>query len=150
MNKLSVFNTSTKRLVVCAGDRLSPECAHGIQTLVQQIGDSCRFVMNEWLDPGQLREAVVFWVVDPHACLDIVATAMEAGLPILVPAANARLANLCRTNRCGLSYRDMSEALQCLEYLLNEDGVRCRMAVNAWQTKRYPVETKTMFKTNGI
>ena len=130
----SIRTTALDQLVVCAGRRVDPGCADVIQTYVpQQESSRCRFVMREWLADDQFPSASVVWVTDEKAAAECVEGALQAGIALLVPAVNADLKKLCQTAACGLYYHDGREALRCLEYLLREEAMRCRMAANGYQ-----------------
>jgi molybdenum-dependent DNA-binding transcriptional regulator ModE len=46
------------------------------------------------------------------------------GVPLLVPERATELSGLATEGRCGLTYRDVFEAIRCLEALAEDTAVR--------------------------
>ena len=137
----SIRTMALDHLIVCAGKRVDPGCAEVIQQYVpRQESTRCRFVMREWLTEDQFRAAALLWVTDANASAECVDDALRLGIALLVPASQTGLKQLCHAAGCGLFYHDAAEALRCLEYLVREDAVRCRMAANGYEYWRAPTQ----------
>lgn len=117
-------------LVVCLGTRFSPECASAMEA-VARTEIAPRFVMREWIDDGVLGQAALVWIVDATVDVRDAAAVAGAGLPLLVPAANAAMRGFCAGASCGLYYADAEEAAACLAFLLTSGSTREALARNA-------------------
>jgi glycosyltransferase involved in cell wall biosynthesis len=54
-----------EHLVVCIGNQMDPECARAMHTLTSAQERHCfRFIMSDWLEEDQIKEAVMLWIVD--------------------------------------------------------------------------------------
>jgi hypothetical protein len=87
--------------------------------------------MAEWFTPLQRFQAIVAWVVDDSTALEHVAAQVaEPGVALLVPEGAHAPTNLCRTEACGLYYRDGHEAAAMIAYLLEHPEERKHFARN--------------------
>ncbi len=124
-----------KLLVVCVGKRVSGFCNEAIRLLGHYLtADTPRIMMAEWLTPAQLLSSLVIWVTDDAVSANSIA--QVAGLtglaaPLLVPESAHKLATLCRTQACGLYYRDAHEAAAMLAYLIDNPEQRNVLGSNA-------------------
>lgn len=122
---------ATEQIIVCAGIRMRPECARVIADLgAGGQGSKCRFAMSEWLSDDQFRRAALLWTVDDSAPWDEVHFALSHGIPLLAPADNAPLIQVCVSASCGIWYGDEIDARLCLEFLLSSHAIRERLGAN--------------------
>jgi glycosyltransferase involved in cell wall biosynthesis len=112
------------RVFACAGGRIDVACGWAMNALARQGDPRWRFVLADWLDDDTLRRALALWVVDPGAGLECVVRGLRLGVPLLVPERATELSGLATEGRCGLTYRDVFEAIRCLEALAEDTAVR--------------------------
>jgi len=108
------------QVIVCAGDRVNPDCAR----VIADFGNQYHFVMKEWLSENHLCRTALLWVVDSSTPCDDLYPALREGIPLLVPEQNPELTHLCISARCGIWYRDETDARLCLNYVLASDTIR--------------------------
>jgi len=110
--------TQEEDLIVCVGKYVGEMCSEAMDLTERRItGRSYRFVMADWLETDQIRDAKVFWVVDSGITLDDVAALLQFQVPLLVPESSEELRALCINANCGLYFADAIEAAECLEHL---------------------------------
>ena len=120
-------------IIVCVGRHVDSICVEAMNILLSESEQNYKFIMVDWLDEAQLKEAKLLWVVDRKATGDMIIPLMYSHLPLLVPEDNPKLKNLCRSNNCGLYYNDEFEAVECLQFLTtNKDAVSI-MSKNAFK-----------------
>jgi glycosyltransferase involved in cell wall biosynthesis len=125
-----------KTVVACAGKRVHAECSQTVDLLCATSPRGWCFMMADWLDVQDWREALVLWVVDDDAGIDQLMTGLRYRLPLLVPAANGELKDLCKYMECGLSYRTSADVVAALRHLANNEGVRRRLGQNGFNLWR--------------
>lgn len=119
------------QVIVCTGTRVDAECARVITEFGHNTGNNgYYFVMKDWLSEDQLSRTTLLWVVDRSTSCDDVHPALQYGIPLLVPEQNSPLRQLCISARCGIWYRDETDAPLCLEYLLASDSIREHLGAN--------------------
>ena len=124
-------NAAAPQIVVCAGIRVSAECARVVAAFGQNgQGNDCHFVMSEWLNDNQFRRAVLLWVVDSSTTCDDVNPALRSAIPLLVPEESPQLIQLCVDASCGMWYRNEIDARLCLEHLLASSTIREHLGAN--------------------
>jgi len=119
---------ATEHVIVCAGSAVDPECARIITG--SRAMDKRLFVMSEWLSDDQRSSAALLWVVDGSNPWKDVSFALQRGIPLLVPADNSSLVEICLRLCCGIWYRGELEARLCLDFLQSSDPVRVGMGAN--------------------
>lgn len=104
--------------------------AEGIEPVAEQFlkenvarSLSAHFVLAKWLDAEDLPEARFAWLTGASDHNDRLAQYLQAHLPILVPASDQKLVELCEAGNCGLYYRDIEELEVCLELLLDHPAI---------------------------
>jgi glycosyltransferase involved in cell wall biosynthesis len=123
-----------KKLIVCVGKCVDNECSQAMSFFRKKREEErSRFVMGDWLEKDQIREAKMLWVVDGKAKLEDVSVGMQYGIPLLVPEGNRALKSLCSSANCGLYYHDGIEAEVCLEYLLQNQETASAMGQNGYR-----------------
>ncbi|MGD9765071.1 MAG: glycosyltransferase [Candidatus Binatia bacterium] len=121
-----------KGLIACAGREVDATCAEALARFGDQHGSNTRFCMADWLGEDQLRDAQVLWVVSSNATTRDVVTGLMHQRPLLVPEANLELTNLVRQGRCGLYYRDVEDAVRCLDRLSRDADLRAELGRNGF------------------
>ena len=84
-----------------------------------------RFILASWLDKEELSKARFVWVAGAFDEDGRLAQYLEAKLPILVPASNQELVDICYRGNCGLHYADIHELGACVDLLLGNPDI-CR------------------------
>lgn len=125
--------TAAEPTVLCAGKDVRPDCAELINSLHNGRGTGWRFQLVDWLGEESATGAKLLWLVDRMATVKDALPAIKSGLPLLVPAENEDLKQLCVQGRCGLYYENADEALECLKYLAANEPVRQMMGRNSEQ-----------------
>jgi glycosyltransferase involved in cell wall biosynthesis len=117
---ITTARTSDRALIACVGKRISGSCNEALHLLHHYLtGAPPRIVMAAWLTAAQMRGGLLIWVVDDAVLLEPVVELARHGIALLVPEASQKLATLCRTEACGLYYRDGHEAAAMLAYLVD-------------------------------
>ena len=122
-----------QKLIVCVGKCVGNECSQAMSVFRKKREEErYRFVMGDWLEEDQIREAKMLWVVDGNAKLEDVSVGMQYGIPLLVPQGNRALKSLCSSANCGLYYGNGNEAEACMEYLLYNPKAASIMGQNGY------------------
>ena len=126
------LGSTDRPLIVCVGKSVSGSCNEALRLLHHYLtGDPPRIVMAAWLTPAQLRSGCLIWVIDDTVPLEPVVQLARHGSALLVPESAQKLATLCRTEACGLYYRDGHEAAAMLAYLIDNPEKRNVLGSNA-------------------
>ncbi len=121
-------------VVACIGKNFDSRCAQAITYFLNKNPElNIRFIMIEWLQEDQLKLVKILWIVDPQIDKNEIYIALNNKFPILVPAWNNILKNICIKGNCGLYYRDAWEAEECLEFLVNNDRERKILGLNCFK-----------------
>ena len=126
-------------IIACIGNVVSDECALAIELLEQRQPGRWHFLMADWLDSDELAECALVWVVDPDTAPADLFLGLHHHLPLLVPAHNDELRELCLEAQCGLYFVDALQAAACLEYLLENRHVAEELGRNSFR-RLYAVE----------
>jgi hypothetical protein len=89
--------------------------------------------MADWLDEEELCDVALFLVIDNEVSLARVTDALRFRVPLLVPAGNTELRNLCLTAGCGLVYHDHKSAMEALQTMFNAPSVRHDLGAKGFQ-----------------
>ena len=128
-------NQGRETLIVCVGKNVKPECIRAMESYLQgHSGNRHRFVMVDWIEEDQAREAKLLWVIDWKAKTRDVTIGLRNRIPLLVPEKNAVLKELCVSSNCGLYYHDEYEAEACLEYLIRNKKIASVLGRNGYQS----------------
>jgi glycosyltransferase involved in cell wall biosynthesis len=121
------------RLILCAGDSVSRDCARAISDLSASSEERARycFAMSDWLAEDQFAQGTILWVVGAEYPQETIYRAMRCRIPLLVPEADSELRELCRAGGCGLYYRDAAEAREAIRYLIENIPVLQQLGANA-------------------
>ena len=127
-------------LVICCGTSVSIDCMNVLDEFNSSSNFlDTRFVMSNWITPSDWSNAALLWVVDDRwyietikvSIRELVRTALENGIPLLVPNSNKELVDICRKGQFGLFYEDTLEAKICLEYLQKHPHILAQLSSNA-------------------
>ena len=119
-------------LIACFGRNVGELCIQAVPQAAQSCpGLNLRFVMSDWLAEDQIRQAMVYWVMDAAAELRDIRIALRCGIPLLVPEQSAVLRQACIEGNCGLFYQDAEEAIACVAYLAGNPAMRAALGENA-------------------
>ena len=119
---ISSTNTETRSIVACAGRGLAKIHTDALHLFMDLVpGNSCRFVLYDWLTPDRICEATVCWVLAETGFFEEALYASEHGVLLLVPEKNTKLKSYCSLHRKGLYYGDPYEAALCLKHLIMKE-----------------------------
>jgi glycosyltransferase involved in cell wall biosynthesis len=124
-------------IIVCVGRHVDSICVEAMNILLSESEQNYKFIMVDWLNKAQLKEAKLLWVVDKKATDDMIIPLMNSHLPLLVPEDNLKLINLCRSYSCGLYYNDEFEAVECLKFLAANERITSGMGQNSSRILTY-------------
>lgn len=134
INYLQFNRIESSTLVVCYGKKIDQVC---VDTIIKNSIDSANkkiyFVMSDWLQDDQIKNGAVLWVVDSNIDKRFILTLLKYGLPLLVPEKNLELTNLCKSNNCGLYYKDPYDAIAAIEFFLTNTIERIKIGTNAYK-----------------
>jgi glycosyltransferase involved in cell wall biosynthesis len=121
-----------RKLVLCVGRQVNRKCAELMNLFLrEQRYTDVRFILKDWLYAEQQENVVALWVVDTATSVTDLQEGLRNRYPLLVPAFNNELKNLCLNFNCGLYYRDMIEAEACLKYLLENPQTAKNLGQNS-------------------
>jgi glycosyltransferase involved in cell wall biosynthesis len=131
-NGCSEVSRPSQKLVLCVGRQVNRKCAELMNLFLrEQLYSDVRFIMTDWLYADQQENVVALWVVDAVSTATDLRECLRNRYPLLVPAFNKELKNLCLNFNCGLYYRDMIEAEACLKYLLENPQTAKKLGQNS-------------------
>ncbi|KUK94835.1 MAG: Putative glycosyltransferase (Group 1) [Methanothrix harundinacea] len=118
-------------LIVCVGDCIDSCCLQAISLISNRLhGKSCRFVMSDWLQEDQFNSVRLLWIVGNETKQNEVTAGLACKIPLLVPENNEALKKQCIDGKCGLYYKDATDAMGCIEYLIDHEETRAALAQN--------------------
>jgi len=119
-------------LIACFGQNVGELCTRAVPQIAAGCpGLNLQFVMSDWLAEDQMRQAVVYWVMDAAAGLQDVRIALRCGVPLLVPEQSRALRQACIDGNRGLFYQNQEEVLACVICLIRNPTTQAALGENA-------------------
>jgi glycosyltransferase involved in cell wall biosynthesis len=118
-------------LIACCGERWDDRCLETVEAISRNRScPPCRLAMAEWLADDELARASLFWVVGAGIPPQGLLSALQVGIPVLVPAECHELKQICVEGECGLYYDTAAEAAESIFWFLNDEGMRKQLGRN--------------------
>ncbi|MBN1498132.1 MAG: glycosyltransferase [Spirochaetes bacterium] len=126
-----------RTVVRCAASQRAHLDVSAFDAVMRGSGRDVCFVLDSWINEEDSDPSFLAWVLDEHVPLDALESKLMQRTPLLVPENSRHLKQFCMENNCGLYYRDMEEALECIRYLIGHRREAAIMGNNGYKAIMY-------------